>query len=109
MAFYPTENYGVLTGKTVAEIEEKTRAAIANGYDVVSDNTLYINKYKNDTHAYTQAVVKKTNTDAQYIAAMYAAFKPALDGIAGQLSTIASRLSTANNKLDQIITNTNQS
>lgn len=109
MAFYPTEDYKVLTGSTVLEIEAKVRAAIADDYEVVADNILYTNEYDDDKNAYTQAVVKHTNTDDAYIAkqtaSMLAAFKPYLDTMNSTLSTISSRLNTVNNKLDTVNSN----
>lgn len=123
MAFYPTEDYKVLVGSTVPEIEAKVRAAIADDYEVVADNILYTNEYVDDKNAYTQAVVKHTNTDDAYIAkqtaSMLAAFKPFLDTMITHLesidnklttmnttlSTISSRVNTTNTKLDTVNTN----
>lgn len=105
MAFYPVDTFKILTTKTKKEMEEQLTAALADDYFPVGP-IRYDSKQAEYDAAYVQTVVKLTNTDPQFIAAMYAAFKPSLDSISGQLSTISSKLTTANNTLSTIASNT---
>lgn len=108
MAFYPTEDYKILTGTTKEEVETKTQQAIADGYELIADNVIYDNDYKDSNFPYTQAVVKKTNTDDAYIAKLVAAFQPLINSINTKLDQISAQLGSANTKLDQIESNTNK-
>lgn len=87
MAFYPTEDYQVLTATTKAEIEAKTRQAIADGYELVG-HIIYNSDYDQEGFPYTQGIVKKTNTDAQYISQLYNAFSSTLNSINAHLAQI---------------------
>lgn len=87
MAFYPTEDYQVLTATTKAEIEAKSRQAIADGYELVG-HIIYNSDYDQENFPYTQGIIKKTNTDAQYIAQLYNAFASALNSINAHLAQI---------------------
>lgn len=87
MAYYPTEDYQVLTATTKAEIEAKTRQAIADGYELVG-HVLYNSDYEQERYPYTQGVIKKTNTDAQYISQLFAAFSSTLNSINSHLAQV---------------------
>lgn len=100
MAYYPAEDITVVYGKTEEEIKANIQAKMAEGYAPISDTAAWQAKLPPEGKAYRQAMVKTENTDPQFIADMYAAFKPALDDIRAQLANINSKLTDANAKLD---------
>ena len=101
MAYYPAQATQVVSVKTTEEMQTKVQAALADGWFPVTDTSVWDAKLVPPTEAYRQTMVKYENTDAQYIAAMYAAFQSILEGINSQLAT-------ANSRLQQIVTNTNR-
>lgn len=109
MAFYPVDTFKNLTASTKPEMEQKLSEALADAY-FPAGPIRYDSKQAEYGAAYVQTVVKLTNTDPQFIAAMAAAFKPMFDAlqdaIINQLSTISGKLTTANNTLSTIATNT---
>lgn len=118
MAYYPAQDIKIVSAKTEPEMEAAVAAAMADGYFPVDDNSVWNGKLVEPTIAYRQPMVKRQNTDPQFIAAMYAAFKPALDDIRAHLasidakldgvSTISTKLDTTNSRLASIVTNTNR-
>lgn len=108
MAYYPAQDTIVVYGKTEEEIKANVQAKMAEGYFPVSDTEVWNGKLVEQTVAYRQSMVKLENTDPQFIAAMYAAFKPALDDIRAHLASIDTKLDTANSRLASIVTNTNR-
>lgn len=108
MAYYPAQDTTIVYGKTKEEMEANVQAKMAEGYFPVSDTEVWNAKLVEEAVAYRQAMVKRENTDPQFIAAMYAAFKPALDDIRAQLANINTKLDTANSRLASIVTNTNR-
>lgn len=108
MAYYPAEEIKIVSAKTEPEMEAAVAAAMAEGYFPVADNSVWSGKLVAPTQAYRQAMVKRENTDPQFIAAMYAAFKPALDDIRAHLASIDAKLDTTNSRLNSIVTNTNR-
>lgn len=101
MAYYPAQDTKIVTAKTEDEMKAAVATAMADGYFPISDTAVWDAKLVAPTEAYRQTMVKYTNTDAQYIANMYAAFQSILEGINSQLAS-------ANSKLQQIVTNTNK-
>lgn len=108
MAYYPAQDIKIVSAKTKPEMEAAVAAAMADGYFPVDDNSVWNGKLVEPTIAYRQPMVKRQNTDPQFIAAMYAAFKPALDDIRDHLASIDSKLDTANSRLASIVSNTNR-
>lgn len=117
MAFYPVDTFKLLTAKTPEEMEKKLNDALQDNYFPVSIDARYNGKSSQYDYPYVQTVMKLTNTDPQFIAAMAAAFKPMIDelrtsivsavnGVNSSLGTTNSRLSTANAHLDAIEENT---
>lgn len=98
MAFYPIEDYKVISAKTQPELDTLLRTAIADGYEPVGD-ILFNSTEEDDKLAYSQSLIKRTNTDAQYIAQEVAAFQPKFDAINTALASM-------NTKLQQIVENT---
>lgn len=95
MAYYPIEDFTVVSTKTQPEMNTELRKKIADGYEPVGD-ILFNSTEDDDYLAYSQSLIKRTNTDAQFIANMAAALKPQLDALNTQLTNI-------NNKLQQLI------
>lgn len=108
MAYYPAQDTVVVSAKTEPEMKAAVAAKMAEGYFPVDDNSVWDAKLVAPTVAYRQAMVKRENTDPQFIAAMYAAFKPALDDIRTHLASIDAKLDTANSRLSSIVSNTNR-
>lgn len=94
MAYYPAQDIKVVSAKTKDEMEAAVEAAMADGYFPVSDTEGWNGKLVEPAVAYRQTMVKYQNTDAQYIAAMFAAFQGILNSI--------------DSKLEAIVTNTNR-
>lgn len=88
MAYYPAQDILIVAAKTKEEMESDVTAAMNQGYFPVDDNSVWNAKLVEPTMAYRQAMVKYENTDAQYIANMYAAFKTILESIDSKLSAI---------------------
>ena len=108
MAYYPAQATQVVSAKTKEEMQTKVQAALADGWFPVTDTSVWDAKLVAPTEAYRQTMVKYQNTDPQFIAAMYAAFKPALDDIRAHLASIDAKLDTANSRLSSIVSNTNR-
>lgn len=101
MAYYPAQDTVVVSAKTEPEMKAAVAAKMAEGYFPVDDNSVWNAKLVSPTVAYRQAMVKRQNTDPEFIAAMYTAFQTILEGIESQLAT-------ANTYLQSIVTNTNR-
>lgn len=118
MAYYPALDTEIVYGKTKKEIEAAVKAKMADGYFPISDTAVWDAKLPEEEVAYRQPMVKYENTDPQFIAAMYAAFKPALDDIRSHLDSIDrklngiadlnTKLDTANSRLASIASNTSR-
>lgn len=106
MAYYPAEETKIITAKTKEEMDAAVTGAMAEGFFPISDTAVWNAKLREPAVAYRQTMVKYKNTDPEFIAAMYAAFQPALDDIRAKLASIDSKLSTANGLLNDIKTNT---
>lgn len=106
MAYYPAEETKIITAKTKEEMEAAVTTAMAEGFFPVSDTSVWDAKLHEPAVAYRQTMVKYKNTDPEFIAAMYAAFQPALGDIHTSLEAISAKLDTANRILGDIKTNT---
>lgn len=93
MAFYPIEDYKVISAKTQPELDALLREAINEGYEPVGD-ILFNSTEEDDRLAYSQSLIKRTNTDSQYIAEEVAAFQPKFDAINTALASINTKLQT---------------
>lgn len=102
MAYYPVEETKVIYASTKEEMEAQLADAYAAGYFPVSDTDIWDARLPEKAVAYRQTLVKRTNTDPQFIADMFAAFQSTLEGINSQLASINSKLTTANGYLKTI-------
>lgn len=94
MAYYPVQDITVVYGKTEDEIKANIAAKIADGYFPISDTAVWDAKLPDPTVAYRQPMVKYQDTDATFIANLFAAFKSSLDNINTKLNTANGYLST---------------
>lgn len=91
MAFYPAEDFKLLTASEKEDMENQIAEAMEDGYYPVGP-WRYNSKQSEYEHAYVQTVVKLTNTDAQYIAALVSAFQPLFNSVTSQLATMNAHL-----------------
>lgn len=108
MAYYPAQETKVITARTKEEMDTLVTEAMTEGFFPVSDTSVWDAKLREPAVAYRQTMVKYKNTDPEFIAAMYAAFQPALDDIRTHLASIDAKLDTANSRLSSIVANTNR-
>lgn len=102
MAYYPATDTKIVSAKTEAAMKTAVANAMAEGYYPVDDNSVWDAKLVSPTVAYRQAMVKLQNTDPQFIAAMFEAFRPTLEGISNQLSALNTKLDATNTSLSDI-------
>lgn len=79
MAFYPIIDSKMVYGKTKEEIEQNILAANEEGYEIASNTQLWNSQLSDRPVAYRQAMVKRENTDPQFIANMTASIKKMLE------------------------------
>lgn len=106
MAYYPAQDMIVLKAKTEEEMDNEIKAKMAEGYFPVSDTVVYKGKLSGEPVAYKQSMVKRENTDPQFIMSMFAAFSGVLTDIRDQLSAINTALNATNMHLQAIEDNT---
>lgn len=79
MAFYPIIDSKMVYGKTKEEIEQNILAANEEGYEIAPNTQLWNSQLSDRPVAYRQAMVKRENTDPQFISNMTASIKKMLE------------------------------